>query len=470
MTNPLHQSVFTTHLQHTKEDTALATRVILVRHGTSSYNVERRVQGHCDESALTQSGRDGARSVGAALRDLTFDAAYSSPLMRARETAELILSEAKTAPELQLFDTLKEINLAQWEGLKFDEVEANYPEQYQTWRDRPYELRMLKPTPNGDRVDYLPVHDLFEQAREFWQAVLPQHEGQTILVVAHSGINRALIGVATGFGPTHYHALNPVNCGISVLNFAGGLGQPVQLESLNLTAHLGMPLPDLRKGHQGPRLLLVRHGETNWNRDKRFQGQIDVPLNDQGRIQAEKAAAFLQEIPIDRAVTSPMLRPKETAEIILKQHPNLTLESDDRLCEISHGLWEGKLEDEIAQEYAVELEQWKIAPETVQMPEGENLQQVWDRAIAAWTDIVASAPSDRPITILVVAHDAINKAILCHLLGWGPDHFWTFKQGNGAVTVIDYPRGAGSQPILHALNITTHLNEGVLDRTAAGAL
>jgi probable phosphoglycerate mutase len=222
---------------------------------------------------------------------------------------------------------------------------------------------------------------------------------------------------------------------------------------------------------------LVRHGETQWNREKRFQGQIDVPLNEQGKAQSAQAAKFLESVPIDRAVSSPMLRPKETAEIILQSHTGVTLELEDNLKEISHGLWEGKLEEEIEQGFPGELDQWKTSPETVQMPEGENLQQVWDRTVTAWQTILASTPDaasmekplDRPFTTLVVAHDAVNKALLCYLAGQTPNQFWVYKQGNGSVTVIDYPYGVAGKPLIHALNITSHLG-GVLDKTAAGAL
>ena len=142
------------------------------------------------------------------------------------------------------------------------------------------------------------------------------------------------------------------------------------------------------------------------------------------------------------------------------------------MVEICHGLWEGKLESEIEADFPGLLQQWKDAPETVQMPEGENLQQVWQRAIAAWQQIVANhSNSERPLTGIVVAHDAINKVILCNLLGLKPDNFWNIKQGNGAVSVIDYPQGASGTPVLQAINITTHLSSGsILDRTAAGAL
>jgi probable phosphoglycerate mutase len=398
-----------------------------------------------------------------------FDAVYSSPLKRAKKTAEIILSELKQQPTvpLQTTDTLKEINLVLWEGMPFQDVEQQYPEKFRDWKHQPHQLRMELPTPTGS-VDFFPVLALYEQATAFWTDILARHSGETLLVVAHSGINRALISTAIGLSPDRYHSIHQSNCGISVLNFSGGLGDLVQLESINLTAHLGEPLPTRRKTHQGPRLLLVRHGETQWNRETRFQGQIDVPLNETGQRQSQQAAEFLQAIPIDHAVSSPMLRPKETAEIILQYHPQVQLELNSDLVEINHGLWEGKLESEIRQDYPELLKDWQRTPETVQMPDGENLEQVWERAIAAWQAIVQTAAESAGIT-LVVAHDAINKAILCSILGLRPEQFWSFKQGNGAVSVIDYPQGADSQPILTAMNITVHLG-GVLDKTAAGAL
>jgi len=73
----------------------------------------------------------------------------------------------------------------------------------------------------------------------------------------------------------------------------------------------------------------------------------DIPLNDNGKAQAEKAAEFLRETAIDHAVTSPLSRPKETAQIILQYHPDVTLDTQVDLTEICHGLWEGKLEEEI---------------------------------------------------------------------------------------------------------------------------
>jgi phosphoserine phosphatase len=449
------------------------TRVIIVRHGQSTYNIERRIQGRTDVSKLTDKGRSDASKVGKTLSNILFNGIYSSPLQRAKQTAEIIHSElainVRQSAVPQTSNKLLEIDLCLWAELLSADVKQKFADDYRIWKERPHELRMLV-NDGADTREHFPVLALYKQARQFWQEILPRHQGQTILIVGHNGINRALISTALGIPPSRYHALQQSNCGISVLNFSGGLGQPVQLESMNQTQHMGESLPSLRPGHQGVRLLLVRHGETEWNRQTRFQGQIDVPLNDNGRQQAQKAGEFLQDVAIDFAVSSSMLRPKETAEIILKHHPQVKLELQDGLREISHGLWEGKLEAEIEQEFPGELQRWRTQPEAVQMPEGENLQQVWERSTAAWQSMVATAIDHQCQTGLVVAHDATNKTLLCHILGLSPENFWNFRQGNGAVSVIDYPSGLDGLPVLQAMNITTHLGGGVLDKTAAGAL
>jgi probable phosphoglycerate mutase len=284
--------------------------------------------------------------------------------------------------------------------------------------------------------------------------------------VAHNAILRCLVLHLLGLPASAFLRLRLDNASISVLNLARGeAGIPqVQLESLNGTAHLGVALP---AGGAGCRLLLVRHGETDWNREGRFQGQIDIPLNARGLAQAEAARAFLAPIPVQRAYSSDMARPLRTAEVILASHPGVPLTTTRGLREIGHGLWEGRLESEIAAGWPQLLADWKRTPQTVQMPEGETIGEVWDRSLAAWNRIVAGLGAQE--TALVVAHDAVNKTILCALLGLSPADIWTVKQGNGGVTVVDYPRGTAAPPVVASLNLTAHLG-GVLDRTAAGAL
>ena len=444
----------------------MTTRVIIVRHGQSSYNALKMIQGRCNESTITEKGEQQAQLLGKTLKEVKVSGFYCSPLQRAHKTAQIIQELNKHNPSLTVAEKLREINLPQWEKWKKEDVKKEFPEEYRTWKEKPHLLKMVV-----EGEEFYPVLDLYKQAQEFWQEIIPKHQGETILITAHNGINRCLILTALGMDSSRYHTLQQSNCCINVLNFTGNFGEAVQLESLNQTSHLGISIPDLRpEQKQGLRLLLVRHGETEWNRTSRFQGIKDIPLNDNGKQQAQKAAHFLKDVQIDFAVSSHLQRPKETGDIILKYHPNVNLSTETDLEEISHGLWEGKLEAEIEAQYPGLLAQWKTKPETVQMPEGENLQQVWDRAIKCWLKIIKNYPENGKVkTGLVTAHDAINKVIICYLLGLEATNFWNIKQGNGAVTVIDYPDGLDGLPILQAINITSHLG-GVFDQTAAGAL
>ncbi len=444
-------------------------RIVLVRHGLSSFNLDQRFQGRDDLSSLLEQGASQARAAGQALAEVPLTAVYSSPLSRALDTTRLLLEAHGQPLSPHVDDDLLEIDLAPWSGLLRREVRQRYPEQERIWRQAPETLELQR----QDGGLYRPLPELMEQAQRFLDQLLESHGqalasgGQaTVLVVAHNAILRALVLQALGLPASGFRRLRLDNASISVLNLdRDGSGRTqVQIESINGTSHLGEPLPG--KG-DGPRLLLVRHGETDWNREGRFQGQIDIPLNANGLAQAEAARRFLAPVPIQRAYTSSMARPRQTAERILLDHPGVPLTSTTGLLEIGHGLWEGQLEKEIGATWPELLAHWKSQPHTVQMPEGETLQDVCDRSLTTWLRIARSL--DPAETALVVAHDAVNKMILCELLGLGPEDFWAIKQGNGGVTVVDYPQGADARPVLTCMNLTAHLG-GVLDRTAAGAL
>ena len=109
-----------------------------------------------------------------------------------------------------------------------------------------------------------------------------------------------------------------------------------------------------------------------------------------------------------------MERPYETAQIILKNIPTLKITKLDKLVEISHGLWEGKLENEIKEQWPDLLKNWHQKPEEVIMPE-RSIKAVSERSIKAWEDI-CSLQNKNDLTLLV-AHDAVNKTLICNLLG-----------------------------------------------------
>ena len=442
----------------------MTLRLLLVRHGLSSFNQERRIQGRDDLSNLTPEGHDQARRLGATLKDVPFDAVYSSPLQRAASTTASLLAErGGQAPDTVFEDGLLEVDLEPWAGMSIDELSEHHPLDFSTWKRRPLELELQR----RDGTAYRPLVELMAQARAFVHQLTERHPVErdaTVLVVGHNAILRCLMLALLGEPEQGFRRLRVDNTSLSIFNLRPGKqGPQVQIECLNSTTHL-QPLPDKGKS---ARLILVRHGETDWNKAGRFQGQIDIPLNDHGRSQAAAARDFLRDVAIDRAWSSTLSRPTETASIILEAHPAVPLTQIDGLVEIGHGLWEGKLEAEIKEDWSDLLDTWKRTPETVQMPEGETIQDVWARSVKSWQEIASALKPDE--TALVVAHDAVNKTILCDLLGLTPADIWAVKQGNGGVTVVDINSDPSQPAVVTCLNLTSHFGS-VIDQTAAGAL
>lgn len=182
-------------------------------------------------------------------------------------------------------------------------------------------------------------------------------------------------------------------------------------------------------------VLLCRHGETPWNREGRYQGHTDIPLAESGEGQARALGKRLAEVKIDRAIASPLSRARKTAEHILGAR-TLALSFDDGLKEISHGGWEGKLVSEIEASHPDLLDAWKHKP-TPTLPAGpnaESLQQVLDRAwLALGRATKGLGPNE---TVLVVAHDAVNRVLLCRVLGLPLERVWSFRQAPATLNVL----------------------------------
>jgi probable phosphoglycerate mutase len=185
------------------------------------------------------------------------------------------------------------------------------------------------------------------------------------------------------------------------------------------------------------RILLARHGETLWNAEGRYQGQEDIPLSPTGEAQARSLGERLREVRIDRAVASPLARARRTAELALGEARVPMLAFDEGLMEIAHGEWEGLLASEIRQRDGERLRAWREAPDTVQMPGGESLPQVLQRAWPAFERATSGLGMDD--TLLVVAHDAVNRVLLCHVLGIPFARLWTFRQAPTTINLLEGP-------------------------------
>jgi broad specificity phosphatase PhoE len=186
------------------------------------------------------------------------------------------------------------------------------------------------------------------------------------------------------------------------------------------------------------RILLARHGETPWNAEGRYQGQEDIPLSPVGEEQARRLGERLRGVRIDRAVSSPLSRARRTAELALGGARAAMLATDPGLMEIAHGTWEGMLASEIRERDPERLRAWREAPDTVDMPGGESIHQVFDRAWAAFARACEGlGPED---TLLVVAHDAVNRVLLCHVLGIPFSRLWTFRQAPTTLNLLEGPQ------------------------------
>ncbi|MBW4517721.1 MAG: histidine phosphatase family protein [Timaviella obliquedivisa GSE-PSE-MK23-08B] len=379
-------------------ETNRTTRVILIRHGRSTFNEKKLYQGSSDLSVLTEQGWQTAKQVGQFLKNEPIAAIYTSPLKRVRQTVDAILGNLSSTPPLWVQPGLREIDLQSWEGQSFQFVQETYAADYQCWKHRPHEFELIPnavasldaPSLNPARgatvaiqTRSFPVLDLYERSQQFWQEVLCRHPGQTIAVVSHGGTNRALISTALGLPPSQFHRLQQSNCGISFLHFPDACLNAAQLKTLNLTTPLKESLPKLKEGKQGLRLLLLP-SETN-------SRSID------------HLAQLLQTISIDFSLAA-----DSEATLI------------DRLLHYH--------------------------PTTVQLQSQQHRFLLnWQRTL----ETTSSASSQLMTGLVVAAQDDIQQVVGA-AIGLSRDQHWRLQPQPGALSVLHYP--VANSPVLQAFN------------------
>jgi broad specificity phosphatase PhoE len=207
------------------------------------------------------------------------------------------------------------------------------------------------------------------------------------------------------------------------------------------------------------RIVLVRHGRTEWNKDQIFRGTVDIPLDDQGRKEAACARDWLRETVFHAAYSSPLGRAVETAEIILAPH-GVAVRKLDGLADLNYGDWQGKTDEEVRKMYPDLHRQWREAPHTVVFPGGEGLAAVRKRSLAAVEEVVARHPEK---TVLLAGHRVVNKVLIAALLGLDDSHFWEIGQDTAALNEFAYREGKW---ICRLVNDTCHLR-GLAGRVTA---
>jgi broad specificity phosphatase PhoE len=181
------------------------------------------------------------------------------------------------------------------------------------------------------------------------------------------------------------------------------------------------------------RLLLIRHGETDWNVEGRWQGHADVPLNACGHAQAQEVAASLSGTRIDAIYASDLKRAAETAAP-LAHSQGLKIRIDPRLREIDQGKWQGLLIEEIQTRYGEEFRRRRENPLEVAPPGGETALQVRERVLTAVKDIHAAHPDQ---TVAIVSHGFALAVIRAFFEAIPIGRVWDLVPGNGQVVELE---------------------------------
>lgn len=192
-------------------------------------------------------------------------------------------------------------------------------------------------------------------------------------------------------------------------------------------------------------IYLLRHGQTEWNRQCKVMGWEEIPLNERGREQAIAAAAFLANRKIARIVTSPLRRAKETALLAAQRCPDAALLEDDRLKEFNLGRWSGMEDAELQRDPLYQA--YLADPEKTPFPSGETLAMVLARAEACreeqWRLLAEGS-------LLLVSHAGVIKVLIASILRLPLRHFWIPQVGNASLTLLDV---SGREPRLVASNV-----------------
>jgi alpha-ribazole phosphatase len=200
------------------------------------------------------------------------------------------------------------------------------------------------------------------------------------------------------------------------------------------------------------KLFLVRHGQTDWNLNQRFQGQSDIPLNESGRQQATALGSRLKHEHIDIIFASDLQRAHETANIIAAHHHASEIRIDKRLREMNFGAWEGLTYDEIKRSDPATLAAWEADISTTAAPNGEMLNQLTMRVESVLNDLRAQY-ADK--TILIAAHGGPLQILLCLALNISPSRYWQFHLSPASLSKIAfYPAGT----IINLMNDTCHVS------------
>ncbi len=182
-------------------------------------------------------------------------------------------------------------------------------------------------------------------------------------------------------------------------------------------------------------IILVRHGETEWNVGEVFRGRADINLNENGRNQAALVARYLQDNKIEAVYSSPLKRALDTAKTIAGYH-NLDIQVSDGLNDLDFGEWEGLTVPQVKDRYGQLFTTWLDRPEKVRLPGGETLDDVCQRSMVVVENIIDNFTG----TVVLITHRVVIKVLVCSLLGLDNSHFWNIMVDTCGLTTFRYEK------------------------------
>jgi phosphoserine phosphatase len=209
-------------------------------------------------------------------------------------------------------------------------------------------------------------------------------------------------------------------------------------------------------------LFLIRHGETDWNRNEVFRGRIDIPLNAMGHLQAAALSRAMETRSIRKVYSSPLGRARETAGGIARFH-GLDVMLDEGFIDFNYGEWEGMSLHDVRQRHRDLCHQWTEAPHTVSIPGGESLAAVRRRIRRVMAKILED---DKEECIAIVSHRVICKVMICAVLSLSNAHFWQFRQDTACMNHFQFSSTL-EQGVVVTLNDTSHL-QGIQESCLGG--
>ena len=403
--------------------------IIFVRHAESQANIDGVWNGRSD-GPLSETGEASLDVLGRRLSDREFDVVISSPLERARKTAESF------SADIQIDEEFIEINLGRWEGMKVDEIRTHHGEELEAaiaTRTLPMGGTGESLVEAGERA--LTAVDRLADSLE---------EGETAVVVTHGGFLQAVLHRHMAGRRHRVHAFTSNTAITRVLWEYGG----PRLATFNDTGHLG-PRSKLVKDNledDNPVIALIRHGRTQANVEMRWQGQGDWDLDELGRRQANALGGWYGQLPT--VYTSPLKRASSTARYVAA---NGVVPVDD-LKELSMGKWEGLTTAEIDERWPDVME--RIYRHGVDLKRGETGES-WGELTSRFANAVAGLEPASAQPTVVVAHGGAIRAYISSLTMNDDTHaesLWT-----PANTSVSHIAMTDRGPEILDYSVATHL-------------